>query len=97
MDREKLSWLQANLKAFNRRDIREEDGLEESRKAIFEDVAGTVDPNLVLSAIHHSSRSTRNGANSRISSFLRLLSIRWERYKKRMRQFRKLNVLLRFY
>ncbi len=51
VDREKLSWLQANLKAFNRRGIREEQGLEENRQTAFEDVAETVDPNLVLSVI----------------------------------------------
>jgi hypothetical protein len=49
VDREELSWLQANLKAFNGRGIREEEGLEENRQTAFEDVAGTVDPNLVIS------------------------------------------------
>jgi hypothetical protein len=47
VDREELSWLQANLKAFNGRGIREEEGLEGNRQAAFEDL----DPNLVLSVI----------------------------------------------
>jgi hypothetical protein len=39
------------LKAFNGCGIREEEGLEENRQPAFEDVAGTVDPNLVLPVI----------------------------------------------
>ncbi len=51
VDREELSWLQANLKAFNGCGIQDEEGQEESRQVAFKDVAGTVDPNLVFSVI----------------------------------------------
>jgi hypothetical protein len=62
VDREELSWLQANLKAFNGRGIREEDGPEESRQAIFEEKTENVDPTLVHSVIEADLRE--NGTDS---------------------------------
>ncbi len=85
--------------AFIGRDIREEEGLEENRQAAFEDVAGTVDPNLVLTVIQADLQE--NGVNSYLlgpdQQFHRWLSTRRERNRKHMRQFRKVSVLLRFY
>ena len=44
VDREELIWLRTNLKAFNGRGIREEDGPEEKRQTILEEKTENVDP-----------------------------------------------------
>ncbi len=64
VDREELSWLRANLKAFNGRGIREEDGPEENRQVTLEEKKENVDPQLVQSVVEADLRE--NGADSYI-------------------------------
>jgi len=64
VDREELIWLRTNLKAFNGRGIREEDGPEEKRQAILEEKTESVDPQLVHSVVEADLRE--NGADSYI-------------------------------